>query len=735
MGTLQKQIIVGLAFFLGANQSPVFSQLQKGSVAPKFSAPILGQNRPYEFAGDLSRPVIMFFWNPADEKIDDDLNELNLFAELNKGSVEVISVLWEGNAAEAEVVHSSYILGLTTILRNPELESGYGVGQTPSLIVIDKNNSVVSNEPGRRFTRGISEQLKKLFLGALKIKCNVLDARIDLNLYYQGVTSFEGRTFPDLKEGLHKLSVGKPGYKTYESPATVKAGDTTTVVVTLEPIQQPTSAIALPMPKEEKKEKTRPKLFGSLVVRSSTDGAKVYLNNDQKGTIEKGEWKSSNIESGTYMLTVIREQPYQISRGTITILPGKNVAFKVKWPAPPKPNVATSQVKPKTEPSKPIVSQPRPIRQKSSRPPRNLALGSYFGVFARYPYPMGTLKEAVNQPAPSFGATFRMMSRKGLSWDLHAEYFRLGRTDDSFSARHEIIPASLNMTVGVKPFQISGGAGYYFIRQKAEVTFNGRTSVFKANRDTWGVNGGIGIGFWRFEIGARYHYLPKNSAQNIATTSFVDIYGGIAPFYSQESPSSRRRKAIELGMAYVTLPASAEPNFIYLLATHEQSVPINEARLYRASISGLGDRTVGWDIGAGAIELGNKKSIFADFNLILQIYLAPNRLALFGGGGGGLAFLRQKYAQPSANYSSVVKEGKAEIENIFFRQGFIGLRLTLFRPLCFFGDFGYIAFANTSAWEDTKEYDHVDNDWLQYQNVKVGGRWLRAGLVVKFFRE
>ena len=732
MGTWQKQIIVGLAFFLGANQSPVFSQLQKGSVAPKFSAAIMGQNRSYEFAGDLSRPLIMFFWNPADEKIEDDLNWLNLFAELNKGSVEVISVLWEGNAEEAEVVHSSYSLGLTTVLRNPEIESGYGVGPTPSLIVIDKNNRVVSNEPGRRFTREISEQLTKLFLGALKIECNVPDATIYLNLDYQGVTSFKGRSFHNLKEGLHKLRVGKPGYKTYESPATVKAGDTTTVVVKLEPMQQPTSTIAsepLPIPKKEKKEKTRPKPFGSLVVRSSTDGAKVYLNNDQKGTIEKGEWKSSNIESGTYILTVIREQPYQSAREKITILPGKNLAFKVNWPAvpkPPKPNVVTSQVKPKTEPLRPTVSQPKQKPQKSWRPPRNLALGSYFGVFARYPYPMGILKDAVNQPALGFGATFRMMSRKGLSWDLHAEYFRLDRTDDSFSARHEIIPASLNMTIGVKPFQVSGGAGYYFLRQKAEVNFNGRTSVFKVNRDTWGVNGGIGIGFWRFEIGARYHYLPKNSAKNIATTSFVDIYGGIAPFYSQEPPSSESRKAFELGIAYITLPASATPNINF--PPTQRSAPITEAKMYRAAIGGLGSRTLGWDLGAGVIEFGNRRPFFINFNLIMQIHLAPNHLALSCGGGGGAALLRQRFISG--------EEKKAKPKNQFFGQGFAGLRLTVLKHLCFYGDVGYLTIGGLSEWVDSEDSDDIiSSDLLEYREVKFGGRWLRAGLVVKFFRD
>jgi hypothetical protein len=719
MGTLPKKIIAGVALIFAASQEPALCQLPENGPAPKFSAPLFRQNQNYTFSGDLGRPLVLFFWNDKDD-VDEDLKRLNSLAAIHIGDVEVLSVYWGKNTAELDDINQMYGLGLKTILRTADLETAYRITQTPALVAIDKNNRIVLSQANTHFIEVIERRVKDLFLGTLMIEHTpeIEGAEVYLNGDYHSKVGLWGVTISGLKAAVpHKIQLKKrEGDLCHESTEFVEAGKTGFVEVKLLPC--PKGPVAAPV--------------GSLIVRCSLDSAKVYLDNILRGTIEKGSWKIENLAIGVHTLIVINEKPYSIFRQNVVISLGQTVTVPVPWRAPDKKEdkkIAEKPRPPKT---------PKPKTPKPPKPPS--AIGSYFGVFARYPLPVGILKEAADKSDIGFGTTLRMMSRRAWAWDLNAEYLRLKGQFGPFELQYDIIPLTLNTTVGAHAFHLSAGAGYYFLRGKAEGIIDGRSFVSTFNTDTWGLNGGVGIGLWRFEIGARYHYLPKNDSKKVVETQFFDIYAGITPFYSQRRSSSSRREAGELALSYAAFPASAQINSRYFIAKRERSTPVDEARLYRFSIGSMSKHILGWDFGGGIIHFGKRNPSYLDANFIVRISFVRDRLAASGGAGGGVMLwnFRQRYAETLSFFpTSIVSEGDAVMKNPVFKQAFIGLRFAPLKPVCFFGDVGVISFGSTNKWVDAdQDVDRdISSDWLEYRNFKIGGKWLRAGLMIRLLHD
>ena len=77
--------------------------------------------------------------------------------------------------------------------------------------------------------------------GALAIKTIPGETRIYLNDELKGTTSSAGELrLPDLKPGAYNLRISMPGYKTFEKPMTIAAGEEQTVRITL--VQNPPTA-------------------------------------------------------------------------------------------------------------------------------------------------------------------------------------------------------------------------------------------------------------------------------------------------------------------------------------------------------------------------------------------------------------------------------------------------------------------------------------------------------------
>jgi hypothetical protein len=117
--------------------------------------------------------------------------------------------------------------------------------------------------------------------------------------------------------------------------------------------------------------------------------------------------------------------------------------------------------------------------------------------------------------------------------------------------------------------------------------------------------------------------------------------------------------------------------------------------------------------------------------------LSPKRLDLYCGGGSGILLLRQGYALPPEHQSDDLDpQSFTKVKPIFFTQGFGGLRLSPSNKFTFWGDGGQIFFlTKLSTWSATNKNDPnhsvlLNQEWLQYQNLKLGGKWIRVGIAI-----
>gem|GEM_PF-6621100 len=148
----------------------------------------------------------------------------------------------------------------------------------------------------------------------------------------------------------------------------------------------------------------------------------------------------------------------------------------------------------------------------------------------------------------------------------------------------------------------------------------------------------------------------------------------------------------------------------------------------------LGKSGGGIDFGVGYLPLGDITNPWElDINLLLHLSLSPKRLDIHIGGGGGVLFLvGQRYAQPPNELDSRFEPtGSTYWATPFFAQGFIGLKVSPFKGMSFWGDWGHLFFTKITDWSYKKteqsERLKLNPEWLQYQNLKLGGRCLRVG--------
>lgn len=697
MKTFHGKILVCLLAMIGLLQETGFSQIAEGSNAPNFQAKIIGSSVDFIFSGNLQKPVVIFFWDASDEEIE-DLKSLDSFAKENSGTFQAVSVFYgsEGQSKEVEAILRNNSISLATLLTNDAFEEQYQVDQTPTIFVIDTNNRIVLSKAGFRLTSDVFDLITALYSGTLTITCNQNGAEVYLNGSYAGTVSYGSLKIPNLKPGTYQLRVRKSDeYTTFSQPVSIGSGQNTTVKASL-------SYISLPK--------------GSLTITCNQNGAEVYLNDIQQGRIYLGSLTITNLNSAIYRLKVQGSDQDDIFSQYITIESGQNKVINVNFiPKPPTP-------------PPPLPPTPTPSAWKQEK-----TIGSYIGFFAGYTIPMYNLKNTFNDQQPvNLGARIRLMSKKALAWEFSGNYYQFKNNNSAYQVTQNIIPITLNMSVGAKYFYLTGGGGYYFSRYTIESSFAGR---IKGKSDRWGLNTGVGIGFAFFEIGARYHYIINDIKNYNFNPSFLDIYGGITPISQAEVPYGESNKQKGVLFTYSYFPASADINSNYIAITRKTPKAIESARLYRASYMILGKGVTGVDFGIGHMPLGDIKfPLQFDMNLLIHLPLAPKRLDLnFGIGGGLLLLLSQRYAQPSNRLDNRFEPtGTTQLAIPFFGQGFAGLRFSPFRGISFWGDGGYIAFTKTSDWSYKKsgqsESLDLNPEWLQYQNLKLGGRLIRAGV-------
>lgn len=486
MKSFQSKVLFCLLALTGLLQKPSFSQIAEGSIAPTFQAKIIGSSLDFIFSGDLQKPVVIFFWDISDEEIQ-DLKSLDSFAQRNSVTFQTISVFF-GNETDVEKVESilhDNSISLAALLTNTELEEQYKVDQTPTLFVINTKNQVVLSKTGIRLTPQVFDLITDSYLGGLTVYCNQNGAGVYLNGGYFGMISDGSLRIPNLKTGTYQLQVRKDEYTTFYQAISIASGQNTTVNAYLNSISPPK---------------------GSLTITCNQNGAEVYLNDIRQGRIYLGSLTITNLNSATYHLKVQGTGQDGIFSQYIEIESGQNKAVNVtfipKQPAPPR---------------RPITP-PSAWKQKKT-------IGSYIGFFAGYTIPMDNLKDTFNDQQPvNLGARIRLMSKKALAWEFSGNYYQFKNNNNTYQLTQKIIPITLNMSVGAKYFYLTGGGGYYFTRYTFESSFSGKVA---GKLDRWGLNTGVGIGFGFFEIGARYHYMLKDSKNNASPLNFIDVYGGI----------------------------------------------------------------------------------------------------------------------------------------------------------------------------------------------------------------
>lgn len=677
-----------------------FSQIAEGSNAPNFQAKIIGSSVDFIFSGNLQKPVVLFFWDGSDEEIE-DLKSLDSFAKENSGTFQAVSVFYgsEGQSKEVEAILRNNSISLATLLTNPEFEEQYKVDQTPTIFVIDTNNRIVLSKAGFRLTSEVFDLITALNSGTLRITCNQSGAAVYLNNRFVGIISGGILRITNLKPGTYQLQVQKNEYTTFSQSISIASGQNT-------PVNAPLTYISPPK--------------GSLTVTCNQERADVYLEGTWRGRISSlRNLTIPNLNAGTYELKVQGSNSGDVSYRSVRIDNGQNTTVDVNFS--PRPFVPTPPTTPST---------PQTWREQKPR-----TIGSYLGIFAGYTAPLYNFKSAFNDHQPmNFGARIRLMSKKALAWEFSGSYYQFKNNNSAYQLTQKIVPITLNMTVGAKYFYLTGGGGYYFSRHTVESSFTGK---IEGKRDRWGLNTGVGIGFAFFEIGARYHYIVNDIKNNASNLNFLDIYGGITPISKAEAPYDERNKQKGVLFTYSYFPASADVNSNYIAVTRKTPKAIESARLYRASYLILGKGVTGVDFGIGHMPFGDIKfPLQFDMNLLIHLPLAPRNLDLnFGIGGGLLLLLSQRYAQPSNRLDNRFEpSGTTQPAVPFFAQGFAGLRFSPFKGISLWGDGGYIFFTKISNWSYKRsgQSDNLDlnPEWLQYKNIRIGGRSLRAGILL-----
>ncbi len=147
--------------------------------------------------------------------------------------------------------------------------------------------------------RNAKPQIKTVTLssdsGALQITSQPAGATLEVNGSDRGVTPC---TLERLQEGTLRLRLTKKGYKEVKREVTVTAGKSEPIHVQME---------ALP---------------AALQVATLPEGARVYLNNEFRGT---SNYKHESLKAGTYTIRVEKEG-YATQQATVALEPGAAVS-------------------------------------------------------------------------------------------------------------------------------------------------------------------------------------------------------------------------------------------------------------------------------------------------------------------------------------------------------------------------------------------------------------------------
>ena len=219
----------------------------------------------------------------------------------------------------------------------------------------------------------------------------------------------------------------------------------------------------------------------------------------------------------------------------------------------------------------------------------------------------------------------------------------------------------------------------------------------------------------------------------------------------QEGDVVRERAWLKgnLQLVYATFPVKIETSNPLFLDSMDEPKRFTEGRSYhfvfsmvdKTETSGGVGQLFAWSLSTGLLDFSAVKVweiLHVDLGLILE--LVPERILLELGGGGGIGIGSSlSWRRPPGDYDDKIERDSGRAENwvgMWYGDYSVSARGHLFigRTTSLFGGIGYTRYHKFRGLTDTKEPTEekggyrVNEDWLEFDFQRMGGRRIEIGL-------